>query len=268
MLQTSDSLDDTADCVSRLRIGMGTIIAISAEANTVQRALCGIEAAFTAIDQVDKLMHPTRIGGDLIAIHQGKLGAPVAVHAWTWEVLALSRRLNQISHGAFDPCLPVAEGGFTDLQLVPPQSVIPRRLLRIDLGGIAKGYAVDRALDALRAAGCRGGLVNAGGDLAVFGDRSYPVVIRGQRATGSMVKLKNSALASSDVCSAARPAEHRGYYHGVNRREIGTGRVTVGAPSAAIADALTKCLLADPGPASVALLETFGARLIAYAVSP
>ena len=57
---------------------MGTIIAISAEANTVQSALCGIEAAFAAIDQVDKLMHPTRMGGDLIAIHQGKLGAPVA----------------------------------------------------------------------------------------------------------------------------------------------------------------------------------------------
>ncbi len=247
---------------------MGTIVAISAEAHTAQSALCGIEAAFAAIDQVDRLMHPTRIGGDLVAIHQGKLGAPVAVHAWTWEVLALSRHMNQISHGAFDPCLPGAQGGFADLQLVPPQSVILHRSLRIDLGGIAKGYAIDRALDALRAVGCRSGLVNAGGDLAVFGDRSYPVVIRGQCAAGSMVELKNSALASSDVCSSARPAEHRGYYHGVTRREIGSGRVSVSAPRAAIADALTKCLLADPGPASVALLETFDARLIVCEVSP
>lgn len=247
---------------------MGTIIAISAEANTEQSALSGIEAAFSAIDQVERLMHPTRDGSDLIAINQGKLGTPVTVHAWTWEVLELSRRLNRISQGAFDPCLPVAEGRFADLELAPPRSVTAHRSLRIDLGGIAKGFAIDRALEALRATGCHGGLVNAGGDLAVFGDRDYPVVIRSQGDTGSMVELKNAALASSHVCSATRPAEHCGYYHGANRREIRTGRVTVSAPSAAIADGLTKCLMADPGALSAALLETFDARLIVYEVEP
>jgi len=52
--------------------------------------------------------------------------------------------------------------------------VIPHAPVHIDLGGIAKGYAVDRALMALRTAGCRGALVNAGGDLAVFGNRKHP----------------------------------------------------------------------------------------------
>jgi len=66
------------------------------------------------------------------------------------------------------------------LELAAPPSVIAHRPLHIDLGGIAKGYAVDRALTALRAAGCRGGLVNAGGDLAVFGHRTHAIVIRGE----------------------------------------------------------------------------------------
>ena len=221
------------------------MIAIEAEAATSQDALAGIETAFTVIAQIETLMHPTRTGGDLLAIRQGTLGLPVALHAWTWEVLALSHRLNQASKGAFDPCLPSAEGRLGDLELVLPHFVIPHRPLHIDLGGIAKGYAVDRSLMALRAAGCHAGLVNAGGDLAVFGERVHAVVVRSSRTGDRAVELKNAALATSDVCGAARPPEHRGYYHGGERREIRSGSVTVSAANAALADALTKCLLAS-----------------------
>jgi thiamine biosynthesis lipoprotein ApbE len=101
VLQTLDSVDSA----SRLRIGMGTIVAISAEADTAQRALSGIESAFEVIAQVERLMHPTRPGSDLLAIRQGTLGLPLAVHPWTWEVLAQARRLNHRSKGAFDPWL-------------------------------------------------------------------------------------------------------------------------------------------------------------------
>jgi thiamine biosynthesis lipoprotein len=256
-----------AECASRLRIGMGTIIAISAEAGTAQRALAGIEAAFAAVAQVERLMHPTRAGSDLLAIRQGTLGRPLAIHAWTWDVLALSRRLSRTSNGVFDPCLPGAAGRFADLEFAAPPFVIPHAPLHIDLGGIAKGYAVDRALMAMRAAGCHGAVVNAGGDLAVFGNRNHAIVIRNRGVDGRL-ELKNAALATSDVCSAARPAEHRGYYHGVTCREIRTGNVSVSAASAAIADGLTKCLLADHGKTNTALLESFDARLVAYEFQP
>jgi thiamine biosynthesis lipoprotein len=245
---------------------MGTIVAISAEADTAQSALSGVESAFEVIAQVERLMHPTRVGSDLLAIRQGTLGLPLAVHSWTWEVLAQAQRLNQISKGSFDPCLPGAAGRFADLEFAAPQSVIPHRPLHLDLGGIAKGYAVDRAVMALRAAGCHGGLVNAGGDLAVFGDRNHAIVIRGN-AGDTIIELKNGALATSDVCGAARPREHRGYYHGVDRREIRAGKVSISAASAAIADALTKCLLADPAEAHAGLLESFAARLVAWEFS-
>jgi thiamine biosynthesis lipoprotein len=258
----------SVECESRLRIGLGTLIAISAEADAALCTLSAIEAAFEAIAQVESLMHPTRAGSDLLAIRQGTLGQPLAVHPWTWEVLALSRQLHQASKGVFDPCLSSAAGRFADLEFAAPRCVVPHGPLHIDLGGIAKGYAVDRALAALRAAGCRGGLVNAGGDLAVFGNRAHAIVIRDQREGDGVIELKNAALATSDVCSAARPAEHRGYYHGVTRREIRAGKISVSCASAAIADALTKCLLADPGETRAALLESFDARLVTYEVNP
>jgi FAD:protein FMN transferase len=247
---------------------MGTIIAVSAEAGTARRALSGIEAAFEVIAKVEGLMHPTRPGSDLFAIRQGALGRPLAIHGWTWDVLSLSLRLNQASMGAFDPCLPGAAGRLADLEFAVPHFVIPHAPLHIDLGGIAKGYAVDRALMALRAAGCSGALVNAGGDLAVFGDRNYAIVVRNRGAGDRTIDLKDAALATSDVCGAARPAEHSGYYHGVTRRKIKTGHVSVSAASAAVADALTKCLLAGRGDMHAALLESFGARLLACEFDP
>ena len=248
--------------VSRLRIGMGTMIAIDAEADTVQRASAALEAAFAAIAQVERLMHPTCSGSDLLAIHQGPRGRPVDVHAWTWQVLALSQRLNRVSKGAFDPCLTEGAGRIADLELAPPCSVIAHLPLCVDLGGIAKGFAVDRARAALLAAGCRRGIVNAGGDLAVFGDANHSVVVR-SHGRDSIVELSNAALATSDVDNPARPAEHRGYYHGADRQALITGTVSVVASSAAVADALTKCVLADPGATSGPLLKMFGAKLVA-----
>lgn len=263
MLQTLESVG----CESRLRIGLGTLIAISVEADAAS-ALSGLEAAFEAVAQVESLMHPTRAGSDLLAIRRGTLGRPLDVHPWTWEVLALSSHLNQATTGAFDPCLPSAAGRLTDLEFAAPQSVIPHKPLHIDLGGIAKGYAVDRALAALRAAGCRGGLVNAGGDLAVFGNRARAIVVRDQTDGDRVIELENAALATSDVCNAARPAEHNGYYHGVTRREIRSGKISVSAARAAVADALTKCLLAIPREMHAALLESFDARLVGYESNP
>jgi thiamine biosynthesis lipoprotein len=257
---------------------MGTMIAIDAGAGTREKALSGIEAAFAAIQQVESLMHPTRDGSDLRAIHRGRSGVPVKIHAWTWEVLAQSHRLHRLSNGAFDPCLPAARartgagytgaGRFSDLELASPGWVIPHAPLHMDLGGIAKGYAVDRALLALREAGCDSGLVNAGGDLAVFGERSRAIVIRGHGDGSELVELENGAMASSDANCADRPAEHRGYYHGKTRHEIGSGRVTVRAVCAALADALTKCVLADPHGRGAALLGMLDARLLAYTQTP
>jgi FAD:protein FMN transferase len=256
---------------SRLHVGLGTFVAIDAEAPAQAASESGMTAAYAAITRVENLMHPTRVGSDLAALSECALGVPCRLHPWTWAVLDLCKRLNQASRGIFDPCLPGftgSSGGLTNLELLQQPcirgpSAVPHARLRLDLGGIAKGFAVDRAIDALRAAGCHAGLVNAGGDLAVFGARDRDVLCGNSRGT-SVVKLRNAALASSTVENESQPAEHRGYYNGADRSAIISGSVAITAPSAAIADGLTKCLLAGDAASNNELLETFGARRIVW----
>ena len=71
----------------------------------------------------------------------------------------------------------------------------------LDLGGIAKGFAVDRAVAAMKAAGGKSGLVNAGGDLAGFGATPWPVDIvhPTSRHVVARITVCNGALATSAV---------------------------------------------------------------------
>jgi thiamine biosynthesis lipoprotein len=221
----------------------------------------GIAAAFAAIARIERVMHPRREGSDLAYLSACTPGTVLAVDAWTWDVLELCRELHRVSGGAFDPCLDLAPGRMADIQLLEGPRVCVRAPVRIDLGGIAKGYAVDRAVEAMRAAGCDAGLVNAGGDLAVFGAHSRTVFCS---TSGSIqaVELKNAALATTDTCNPSRPIEHQGYYHGADRSRSIYGVVSITATRAAVADALTKCLLVANGSAGRMLLDSFGARQI------
>jgi FAD:protein FMN transferase len=254
--------------LTRLRIALGTFVAVEAEACDAHAAERGIESAFEAVSTVERLMHPTRPGSDLAALRACAPQSALQVHDWTWAVLELCQRLNQASRGRFDPCLVTAPGRMSDLKLLPGSRVMPRIAMHVDLGGVAKGYAVDRAIDALRGQKCSGGLVNAGGDMAEFGAREHLIVCRRSQGAGIIVRLRDAALATSDTHHGARPSEHRGYYHGADRDATVSGHVTLIAARAAIADALTKCLLpAVPGDQSLdrVLLEEFGASQIDYA---
>jgi thiamine biosynthesis lipoprotein len=111
---------------------------------------------------------------------------------------------------------------------------------RLDLGGIAKGYAVDRAVEILAAEGAC--LVNAGGDLAVGGGGLWPVAIDG---TELMLELSSGALATS---GRDRRRWRRGDVEHHHLIDPSTGlpaqtellRATVAAPTAVEAEVLAK----------------------------
>ena len=262
----ADESADRSVRLARLRVGMGTLVAMEAEAADARTAAAGIAAAHAAISRVEALMHPTRPGADLAALNAAPPGVRVRVDPWTDAVLRASQRLHELSGGAFDPCLPEPGGRCRDLDLSSPLTVVKRAPLRIDLGGIAKGYAVDRALDALRAAGCHAGLVNAGGDVAAFGARTHALVVRTHSGC-ARVRLRDAALATSDATCAAPPAEHRGHYRrtpigGLEAGPVAAGAVCVSAADAATADALTKCLLCAPPEWHPRILAACGARAV------
>jgi thiamine biosynthesis lipoprotein len=113
----------------------------------------------------------------------------------------------------------------------------------LDLGGIAKGFAIDWAVEVLREDGCVAGLVNAGGDVRVFGDAGHAIEIRVEGASPLDVVLENEALAVSAPKSARSPSGHRGFYSPLTGQQVLAHPVAVRAPTASVADALTKCAI-------------------------
>jgi thiamine biosynthesis lipoprotein len=140
--------------------------------------------------------------------------------------------------------------------------------VKIDLGGIAKGFAVDRAVAALRAHGVAEGLVNAGGDVAAFGARAQAIDIRDPGRpdrTMCRIGLRNAALASSagryDPAHAAAPSSTAVIDPATGMPAVDVVGATVCAPSCIIADALTKVVM-NAGEAAAPVLERYGASAL------
>jgi FAD:protein FMN transferase len=244
---------------------MGTWIAIEATAPSESLAVAGLEAAYRALTDVELPLHPRRPGSDLERINSAAPGTRVPIGTTAWRVLHLAQRVHSVSEGTFDPCLPCRRGRLRDLTLSPEGAestwALCRVPLALDLGGIAKGYAIDLAIEALQSAGCGSGLVNAGGDLRVYG-RSERILLRHADGICVPIRLADAALAVSDVAARQRPAEHQGYY-----RRSGAARplrryAAVIAEHAAVADALTKCVLLAPERCAARTLRTFNARRV------
>ena len=246
--------------VARLRPALGTLVSIETRAASEVLAERAVAAGFEAIRAVESRLHPTRPGSDLARLNHAEPGRRLPVHPTTVAILQLCRQLHRRSSGRFEPALP-GRGSIMHWQPAGPGAVIVGRRTCIDLGGIAKGYAVDLAVEAMRRAGAKSGLVNAGGDLRVFGSRAWPIWLRSGSGTAHELLLRNCALAASDPNEPDSPPEHRGYYAG---RKLGAGRqfaaVTVLAPSAAVADALTKVLMQAAPARAAALLAHYHAR--------
>jgi thiamine biosynthesis lipoprotein len=227
---------------------MGTWVSIEAAAPTEPLAVAGIDEAYRAIAEVEGRMHPRRARSDLARINAAAPQTRIPIADSTWRVLRLAETVHALSDGVFDPCLPSRPGRLSDLALSPTEvklrSALCRVPMQLDLGGIAKGYAIDRAIEALCTAGCVSGLVNAGGDVRVYG-RRVRVLLRSADGTCESLTLTNAALAVTDldVDVRHRPAEHQGYYLRSGPASPRRHYAAVLAPSAAAADALTKCVL-------------------------
>jgi thiamine biosynthesis lipoprotein len=237
-----------------LRPALGTLVAVEARASHVKTSEHAVNAAFAAIDYVEWLLHPTRRGSELALLNRLAPGAHRRVHPWTAAVLRLSCELCARSAGIFEPALP-GQGSIMNWALAGTRGVYVRRHAVVDLGGIAKGYAVDRAVAALRFAGAHAGIVNAGGDLRVYGADHWQISVRDQAGRRRDLPLRDLALAASTDSGGSMPREHRGYYRRGERASRAPPRAAaVIAPSAALADALTKVqMFAAPARAAVLL---------------
>ena len=171
------------------RFMMGTLVDVVVYADK-EAAPGAARQAFERILQVEAAAHPSEEGSPLFQVRQGK---GTRLEGDLARILETAMHVSRAASGAFDPTLGkvVHLWGFgrddphlpapkeiqqalysTGYKRVPVGQCCPEKLdIWFDLGGVAKGYAVDAAVSVFQEAGIKAGIVNAGGDLRSFGAR-------------------------------------------------------------------------------------------------
>jgi FAD:protein FMN transferase len=277
-----------SDSIRRARPLLGTFVEIEVAGAAKSDKNAAIDAAFDAISLVHRLMSFHEPESDVSRFNREARVRPTQVHAWTFQVLEAAIEMHRRSSGVFDVAvapalqamglLPSPNGAptivpgmrFTDAIELLPENMVRLRPAgaAIDLGGIAKGFAVDLAVDALRGVGVSTGLVNAGGDLRAFGQEPHAVYVRDPRDPSrsiGCIEVAEEALASSarrfDLVDGVHPGSSAVIDPSTLRPARSIDGVTVRAPSCMIADALTKIVMIS-GTDAVALLEQYEASAL------
>ena len=261
---------------------LGTLVAVSVQAHDQACFNRASDAAFARIRAIHRAMSFHEAGSDVRAIARASEGAVLKVSTDTWHTLALALEMEQASSGVFNAAL--APALVARAQLPWPDDAQPAgahslhegialeadghvRILAsiwIDLGGIAKGVAVDAAVDVLIAQGVPTGIVNAGGDLKVFGDMSQTLWVRWPDDPAQlmpMAEIQDLACATTGGYFLAGDASAALGHPAIIGQAMGLvpWSVSVMAASCAVADALTKVVWLDPQGAP-ALLARYDAR--------
>ncbi len=257
----------------RMRPLLGTYVEVGV--HVAEMPEHAINAAFEAIGNVQSLMSFHTSDSDLSRLNLAG-GKEVTLHPHSIKVLRLARAMTYASGGLFN-C--TVGGALVRLGILPDHGVRVslesgvaddielqgnkarlKRAVHITLDGIAKGYAVDCAVQAMQANGVSAGWVNAGGDLRVFGNFVLPVQRR--EMDGSFLTL--GGLQEASVATSTVRSEHDKTFPAwvfSEYRTPQTGTWSVLARKAWRADALTKVAsLANPAERN-ALIERLGGKL-------
>jgi FAD:protein FMN transferase len=249
--------------IRRCRPLLGTYVEVAASGRNPADLKRGIDAAFANVEKVCRLMSYYDPQSDISRMNREAFSKSVAVDPWTWRVLKCAQEFSRNSEGVFDISigqrlvkwnyLPqpdkrfASRGSWRDIVLDDECNVRFRQPLIVDLGGIAKGFAVDRAIDTLKSDGVVAGIVNAGGDLRTFGLKSRLIHLRRPAEPARMagtVSLHERAMATSGIYFARRKDCGR-YLSPLLDGHTGRSvheliSVTVAAAECMTADALTK----------------------------
>lgn len=258
--------------IKRCQPLLGTFVEITVEGPQDEARLqADVSKAFELIRTVNRLMSFHDGDSDVSRLNRCAHIAPLRVHPWTWQVIESALKLSADTEGAFDITVApkLVKWGYlprhhsfstlseaarwADVELLDRSRIGFRTPLQIDLGGIAKGFAVDKAIDWLSTRGMTAAVVNAGGDLRVLGSGPHELAIR-HPAAPIEEKLPAVMLRPAVATSAAYFAQKRSGLAKVSPIvHPRTGKplrsnvsVSVFAPTCIQADALTKAVLLAP----------------------
>ncbi len=186
---------ETIQIDSGYRVIMGTFSRAVVIARNEEIGRHCIAAAFDVQKHIDETMSYQRPESELNTINREAYERPVEVDSATFEVLERAKHFSKLSGGAFDVTIgaleelwhhaaeantppteaEIAEArskvGYENMVLDPKARTVRFEIegMKIDLGGIAKGFAIDESVEAMKAAGAVGGMIDIGGDIRCFG---------------------------------------------------------------------------------------------------
>lgn len=283
---------------SRYKLVMGTFARAVAIATDSATASTCIEAAFVEIHKVDDLMSDYKSDSEISKINREGFKQGILVSQPTYEVLKRSVEFSKLTDGAFDitvgPLVDLwrsakkngvapseeeiieakSRVGFEKLRLNEQSRTVEFAVegMRLDLGGIAKGYAIDKAVEAMQKASAIGGMVDIGGDIRCFGKPPrgkdhWVIGLQDPGLTKRMneadlvltLKLQNEAVATSGDYQRFVMIEGKKYGHVVDRdtgtSAQGLSSVTIIADNTTDADALATAVSVMGAEKGLALIE-------------
>ena len=208
---------------------MGTLVKITAVARDESGAQAAATAGFTEIHRLEELLSTWIPTSELSRVNTSAGLAPVPVSPDTMTVVQGAIQVAELTHGGFN----IAIGPAVDVwnviegRRVPTEAELEALLrmvdlhaihvdtqtqtiflekagMRIDVGGIGKGYAADQAVAVMKKAGALAGIVALSGDIKTFGQfpggRKFPVGIQHPRNEGQVlafIDLEDEAISTA-----------------------------------------------------------------------
>jgi FAD:protein FMN transferase len=279
--------------VERARTAMGSELRLTAWTADEAAAVAAFDTVFAEFERLDTLMSVWRPGSDVLRLNAAAGDRPVALQPEVIEVLSIARQVSEWTGGTFA----VTFGALSDLwrfdhdqnNTIPDPAAVRQRLplldyrgleidaragtaflkrkgMRVHLGGIGKGYAVDRAVALCRSRGLHDFMIQAGGDLYVAGlkdGRPWRLGIRDPRGPAdrsfARLDLSDGTFSTSGDYERFFLKDGRRYHHILDLRIGEPARacrsVTLVTDRAVLADALAKGVFVLGPDAGMALIE-------------
>ncbi|MCG8316564.1 MAG: FAD:protein FMN transferase [Pseudomonadales bacterium] len=257
---------------SRQSSAMGTLINVELYCEDAEKADHLIDWVSAEMNRIDRLMSPYKPQSELAQINARAADGAISISPELYDLIDKALQHGYWSQGTFDITFasagfqydyrkkikPSAKAlsravGFIDyhaIRLLPDNKIeFTKPGVKIDLGGIAKGHAVDRAIDYLLAKGIQHAIVSAGGDSRIIGDhrgRPWILGIQHPRDDGHVVSLPLESIAVSTSGDYERyfiDQEGVRYHHILNPKSgksaAAVQSVTILGPNATLTDALS-----------------------------
>jgi FAD:protein FMN transferase len=280
--------------VTRAQYLMGTIVEITAVAPTKAIAQEAATAGFQEVRRLEQLLSTWIKTSELSGVNAAAGRNPITVSPETLELLTRALEIGELTDGAFDITVGPAVGLWkvteatrvpTKMELAIAAQYVDYHLLRLDLktrtvflekpgmqidiGGIGKGYAAERAAAVMRNAGATGALIAVAGDFRIFGRRadgtSWPVGIQHPRHSGTVLATLESvdeAVSTSGDYERFFFKDGIRYHHILDPRTLQPARrcqsVTIIASDATTADGLATGVFVMGSENGMALVERLG----------